>query len=318
MMSAAGRSKMWSSRSLPSTRCFATRSFATSLVILPYITVGMPGFTTIAFLVGALSGLGGDDDKPPVDLEQSWRESVGDSFGGQILTRGMPYALGYDVSGRIGAGQMLSILPFTDLSVSRDGVEKTVFGLAGAGASVAANAADGIKMASEGQMWKGLERMVPKGAADLSKAWRLSTKGETNARGDVVLSADEIDTMDAIMQGIGLPGTVTSERSRAAGLKYKIEQFYKARAQSLQREYTEAVRAGDSATAAEVRAAWANTQKAREEMGLKRQPVSTLMRAAAAQKRRERDTLNGLQFKRDNKKLVEKLTGAEDDGEGEE
>ena len=301
-------------------RYAATKSLLFSLAAMGAVggLVGMPGFTTIAFLVGALSGLVGDDDEPPVDLEQSWRESVGDSFGGQILTRGMPYALGYDVSGRIGAGQMLSILPFTDLSVSRDGVEKTVFGLAGAGASVAANAADGIKMASEGQMWKGLERMVPKGAADLSKAWRLSTKGETNARGDVVLSADEIDTMDAIMQGIGLPGTVTSERSRSAGLKYKIEQFYKARAQSLQREYTEAVRAGDSAAAAEVRAAWANTQKAREEMGLKRQPVSSLMRAAAAQKRRERDTLNGLQFKRDNKKLVEKLTGAEDDGEGED
>lgn len=301
-------------------RYAATKSLLFSLAAMGAVggLVGMPGFTTISFLVGALSGLVGDDDKPPVDLEQSWRESVGDSFGGQILTRGMPYALGYDVSGRIGAGQMFSILPFTDLSVSRDGVEKAVFGLAGASASVTANAADGIKLASEGQMWKGLERMVPKGAADLSKAWRLSTKGETNARGDVVLSADEIDTMDAIMQGIGLPGTVTSERSRAAGLKYKIEQFYKARAQSLQREYTEAVRAGDSATAAEVRAAWANTQKAREEMGLKRQPVSTLMRAAAAQKRRERDTLNGLQFKRDNKKLVEKLTGAEDDGEGED
>ena len=56
---------------------------------------------------------------------------------------------------------------------------------------------------------------------------------------------------------------------------------------------------------AAVREDWARLQEARERSGLTRQPISTLLRAPQAKPKREKQTMGGLQYNRNNKQQVE-------------
>ena len=275
--------------------------------------VGMPGFALFSWLLNGIVGAFGDDDEM-WDTEEKYREAVRSAFGDgplpDLLVRGLPFAMGVDVSGRVAAGDMLSLLPFTDLKATRDGWSSIVTSALGPFVGgVMPRAAEGLGLMLQGQVWKGMEGLAPKGVADFSKALRQEAQGVTNKRGDVLITPDELSIMEGIMQGIGFPTTTLTERGRTAGLKYQIEQFYKGRSDKLTREFIAAHKANDTGAMAEVRKAWMETQAARRSLGMKPQPVSQLVRAAAAQQQRERNTVGGIQYTKANRQFVEHLVG---------
>ena len=292
--------------------------------------VGMPGFALFSWMLNGIVGAFGDDDEM-WDTEEKYREAVRSAFGDgpfpDLLVRGLPFAMGVDISGRVAAGDMLSLMPFTDLKATRDGWSSIVTSALGPFVGgVVPRAADGLGLMLQGQVWKGLEGFAPKGVADFSKALRQEAQGVTNKRGDVLITPDELSIMEGIMQGIGFPTTTLTERGRTAGLKYQIEQFYKERSDKLTREFIAARKANDTEAMAEVRKAWMETQTARRSLGMKPQPVSQLVRAAAAQQQRERNTAGGIQYTNANRQFVERLVGVgrddapvdDDDDEGAE
>lgn len=277
--------------------------------------VGMPAFSLFSWMLGGLFS-GGDE---PFDLEEWIRSKAGQSFLGRMATRGVPFAMGVDVSGRVGAGNMLSLLPYTDLKATRDGWSSIVAASMGPFVGgLMPRAWEGAGLMMDGQMWKGLEGFMPKGAQDFSKALRSEAQGVTNKRGDVLLRPDELSIMDGLLQGIGLPSTKVTERSYKAGVKYRVEEFYKKRSDALQRQYTEAVRKGDDEAKQEVRQAWMETQAARRELGFKPQPLATLLRAAASQHKRQQQTVGGIPFNKGNEKYVRRLVGDKPDDEDED
>lgn len=296
------------------TRAMARRAALYSLGHMGALggVVGMPGFAFLAFVLDGL--MGGDDE--PWDTEQELRKLVGDSLMGQVITRGAPFAMGADVSGRVGAGNMLSILPFTDIKPSKEGAHAMVAGAMGPFlGGIVPRAMDGLGLATQGQTLKGLEMMMPKGIADLSKALRQEVQGVTNRKGDVVLSPDELSMIDGIMQGIGFPTTTVTERGYKAGVKYRYEQFIKQRTAALQRQYQAAAKAGDEEGRAQVAQEWMQFQQSLRANGLKPQPLGTLMRSVQAQAKRERDTIDGIQFNKKNRRYVENLVGADADAD---
>jgi hypothetical protein len=56
-----------------------------------------------------------------------------------------------------------------------------------------------------------------------------------------------------------------------------------------------------------MRDAWARLQEARDANGLTRQPMSTLLRAPQEQAKREKQTIGGLQYNKNNKREVESM-----------
>lgn len=266
--------------------------------------MGMPAFSMIAWVIG--KAIPGDDE--PDDPEATLRRLIGDKALADLLLKGAPKLLGVDISGRVGAGGMLSLLPYTDVELSRDGYAAAVTGLLGPFVGgLAPKVVDGIGQIAQGNLWKGTEQMLPTGLANVMKATRFADQGVTKRNGDVVLSADEVGFLDAMAQAVGLPTNTTSDRSFLASAQFKSDTFYRERTTQLKNQYAAAVRKNDTQGMQDVREEWMQTQAARRKLGYEVQPLSTLLRAPQEQMKRERETVAGVQTSRSNKGFVAPL-----------
>lgn len=74
--------------------------------------MGLPGYAAISAILGAF----GDEDEP-YDLTAEMRKALGPEWADMIM-RGAPTVVGMDLSGKVGAGNMLSIMPFSDADLA--------------------------------------------------------------------------------------------------------------------------------------------------------------------------------------------------------
>ncbi len=289
----------------PEQKLVARRALAYNLIHMFALggTLALPGAQAIGFLLGAAFG---DDDEPD-NAEMTLRKLVPEELA-DLFSKGIPKALGVDPSGRLGSGNMLSLLPYADTSVSRKGYEAAVMGALGPFlGGMLPKMADGVDMMGKGDYWKGLEQLLPKGFADLSKATRQATGGMTQRNGDTVMAPDEIGALATLSQAIGLPSTTLTERSFRATAKFKAEEHFKARSAEIKREYTEAYRSGEQSALIAARKEWERLQAVRKEYGYKPMPMSELLKSPQEKVKRETNTAGGVQFNRNNRGFVEAL-----------
>lgn len=287
----------------PDERFIAKKALAFNLAHLGAAggLMGMPAFSMIAWVIG--KALPGDDE--PDDPEATLRRLIGDKALADLLLKGAPKLLGVDISGRVGAGGMLSVLPYTDIELTREGYSSIVTGLLGPFVGgLAPKVIDGVGLIGQGQLWKGTEQMLPTGLANVLKATRFTTDGLTKRNGDVVLSADEVGVLDWAAQAVGLPTNVTTDRSFLANAQFKSDKFYRERTSQLKNKYAAAVRKNDTDTMREVREDWMQTQAARRKLGYEVQPLSTLLKAPQEQRKREAATTAGVQTNRSNQGFI--------------
>ena len=266
--------------------------------------MGLPGFAALA---AAYSMLFGDDDDPEKPLsELAMRRYFGEY--GDLMVKGLPAALGVDVSGKIGAGNMLSILPYTDLELSRSGWEKLVTAAMGPFVGgLAPRMLDGASQIMDGNFYKGLELVLPKGLGDAMKAARITTEGVTQRNNDVVLSADEVTFVDGFMQALGLPTTKLTERQFRAKTQVDFDKFFRERTTELKQDYAKAYRSNNAEGMKAARDDWQELQDARTRNGYARQPLSNLLKSPTEQRKRERDTAGGIQFTKSTRRFAETL-----------
>ena len=253
--------------------------------------MGMPGFAAIAWIIGKVFG---DDDEPD-NPEATLRKVIGDDSLSDLLLKGIPKLTGVDLSGKLGMGQMLSILPYTDIDLSRDGYARAVTAAMGPFiGGLVPKAVDGVGLMTQGNYYKGLEAIAPKGIADALKSVEIANKGITQRNGDVVLSADDIGVLDVMSQALGLPTNTITDKQFIRNAEYQSTKFYKERSTDLKTDYVRAFREGDTETMADIRQKWEETQVARVRNGEKRQPMSELFKAPQEQVKREKDIKGGI------------------------
>lgn len=271
--------------------------------------IGLPGFQLAAAIWGALFG----DDDEPFDAERQLREFFGDDIG-VLMTRGVPADFGIDLSGKLGMGQMLSILPYADIDLSKAGWEKTVTAAMGPFiGGLVPRAIGGIEQIQNGNYYKGVEQLMPKGLTDAMKAYRISTEGVTQTNNDVALSPDEFSTLQIFGAALGLPIGKLTERQFDVGSKIEAEKFFDKRTTELKRKYAKAYRDNDKNGMNEARESWKSLQDSRVAMGFSRQPLSNLLRSPREQRERERNTRGGVQFTRETRGFVADITEEEDE-----
>lgn len=283
---------------------FKALSFTLAHTAVMAGAIGIPGFAAASWALGAMMG-GGDDE--PFNLEQWLREQTGNEQLATLLTRGVPAALGVDLSQKLGSGNVLSLLPFNDLDLSsRSGVESAAFAAFGGPAGgLTLRAIDGVNLMRDGQYYRGLEQLMPTGVTNAMKAYRIANEGVTRRNGDELMSPDEISGMESFWQAIGFQPTDQALRQFRDKVKREADDKFQSKAEKIRNAF---LRAKDDPDArAEARERWAALQDAREEAGYRRQPLSSLMRAEQNQRQRERNTLGGIQFNRDTRRFVEDL-----------
>lgn len=263
---------------------------------------GLPGFAALAWVAGKLLG----DDDEPYDLEAEMRKAIGDTELANLILRGAPTLAGLDISGKVGAGNMLSILPFSnaDLTTQQGRFQAVGELILGASGGMVSRVADGLGLLFSGDMMRGLEMTLPKGLGDVLKAYREGSEGMTRRNGDLMLSKDEISFAESLMTGLGFSSVQKSVVYEQQQRVRNMDQNFQDRTTEVKNQYAKAVREKDTEAMAEARQAWAKLQEARVRNGYTKQPLSNLLKAPQEQAKREKNTLNGVQFNKQNAKFV--------------
>ena len=264
---------------------------------------GLPGFAAFAFVAAKLLG----DDDEPYDLEARMRNAIGDTEMANLIMRGAPTLAGLDISGKVGAGNMLSILPFSNADLTTQQGRSQAAGelFLGAAGGMVSRMADGVGQVLSGDMYRGLESILPKGLGDVLKAGRETTEGMTRRNGDLMLSPEEISYWEALWQGLGVQSVQKSVVYEQQQRVRNMNDNFQERTTRVKNDYAKAVREKDTDAMAEARQAWTKLQEARVRNGYTKQPMSNLLKAPQEQSKREKNTAGGVAFNKQNRGFVE-------------
>lgn len=213
----------------------------TGMMMLSAGITGTWGFGIMMVLASAFM----DDDKDPeAELKKNMVEALGPMMAGIILDGVPGYATGTSLSDSIGMRDLWFRSPSTQLE-GKDEADYWKAQLLGAAPSMVDNIVRGYGLLKEGQTYRGIETMMPKAIKDPMKAFRYSTEGATNKRGDTLV--ENIDTLDIIRQALGFVPAKIAEQYDINNAGYNLQQSILRKRQALMDAWWKAEEAGEEA-----------------------------------------------------------------------
>ena len=294
----------------PEERAVGRRALAYTMGIHFALTglKGTPFIGTAMALASMVLGMGDDGD----DSEDKLREWIGDKDLADVLLNGMPFARGVDLTGKLGAGQMLSIAPFADLDFfdptlsGKDLAQRGALAAFGATGSLVAKQLDAAMKLVNGDVAGATQNFLPTGLANVAKVVKMASSGITTKSGDVAIPSSEFTAGELVMQALGIPLSKTAERNRMLDTTIRHEKNFDARADKIRKAYREAVRDGDSAAQREARSEWTRLRKDMKAEKLNPLPMSSLTKSAKAQRNREANMVGGVASTKSNRDFLKK------------
>lgn len=217
-----------------------------------FMVAGAMGLPVLGGMVGALSFLGnlaGDDDEPK-DLEVSLRNFLADTFGaagGDAVMNGpwrmLPGLGQLDMANRMSLGDLWFRAPNREME-GRDQFNQYVNLILGPVANNAANVFMGANSMANGEVWRGVEMMLPKAIKDGMKAVRYSTEGVKNWKNDTLL--EDLGAVELFGQALGFTPARVSEMYAGANAVKNYETRIERRRKVLMNQWVNAVRKQDA------------------------------------------------------------------------
>lgn len=216
-------------------------------------TMGLPFATAFAAvlerMVDAL-----DDDEEPFDATAAYRNFVSEVFGkevGEVVSRGLPRALGFDISAR--AGEQ-NLLPFSEFLADRrpwkESLENYVGRGMGATPSMISNIITGGGKLADGDLLGGMKDMLPVGLKGPLEAYRMTSEGYIDTRGNKLPMTPGASAM--LWQLLGFSPAEKAEYSEARGDQASRRGEISRRATLLRQRIVSAMLQGDQERAAEL------------------------------------------------------------------
>ena len=232
------------------------------------------------------------------DVEDAVRETAAGYFGkkgGEIVTRGLPRAIGVDLSSRVGLDSLLSFgEPKSD---KKNDVKAWAFDtLAGAPTALVGDWVSGANELAAGNFTKAAELLVPmKAASDSIRAYRQATEGKRSANGRAL--SEPYGLGEAATRALGFtPAREAEESSKASA--------FKRQSQAQSDKKSELTAAWVNAKGSERARVWAQIQTWNRSV----EPNAriTMNSLSSAQKRRGNDT-PGVKATKSNQHILRKL-----------
>ncbi len=158
---------------------------AAAMVVLAG-SLGLPGATMVAAAINRLKDLFDDDDEP-YDVQASYRNFLASVMGkdlAEVMARGAPRALGFDMSTRVGEQDIIPLSRFfADRRRWEDAFPDAVARAAGAPWSMVGNVAMGVREMMNGRILAGMQQALPTFPRGIVGAYRLGTEGYVNDQG---------------------------------------------------------------------------------------------------------------------------------------
>jgi hypothetical protein len=254
----------------PSIRRVARRQFTMMMAMSGLMSgvVGMPLYYIIRDIMTLL--LGFDEDDPynfDLELRRALIEQLGPQAGNMIFRGvigesglGIGQRLGYESSFLLGGANISPALPFVggilglqdvrQAETLKEEVGNLLFSMLGPVSGVADGWLRGFEYMGKGDVYRGIESMMPAFLRNPLKAGRFATEGALTARGDPLV--EDISTLEALGQFFGFsPQKLVSQYAINQGVK-DIEQAIIQRRKSLVDRYAYELRTGDRAGQQEV------------------------------------------------------------------
>jgi len=260
---------------------------------LPFISY----FTLLTFLIGA----GEDDDYDPNDTEGVIERKLMEMFPENIdfakaVARGPFNLLGIDTHTKLSQANIFSLFPFTDFELSSEGFQDLGFALFGATGANALNIGRGFEFMAEGNYYRGIESMIPKGPKSMMESWRLGTEGYTARNGNVGVTPDSFSKFQLLLNGLGIPATSIVDLKWTASEQFQIKEFFTKEQAKLKREYKKAKDERNKTKMKEIKIKFRRLQDGKDrarpffnnsQYELKRSPITVLTFANSRQAKAE-------------------------------
>lgn len=203
------------------------------------------GLTMMAF--------GDDDDtlKGAISGESYDRFVAGnltDMFGseiGSVLGKGLPVAVGGDLSQRMAIGTVF-FLDFRGNN-AESALGSLVLGLGGASVNLGANMFRGTQHFIDGRYQRAIESASPKILRDVIRTGRYWNEGLVNNAGDTVIAAEGVTPLDLFLQALGVqPHRVSQFYAGQAAIK-DAEIYYRDRKSDIFKDFRMATTSAERA-----------------------------------------------------------------------
>lgn len=294
-------------------RKFARAGLRNTLMLFMAMTglKGLPFYVPIAMALGLFAGGAGDDDEDYLRktlADAGMEKPIIDAF-----LRGIPAAMGLDVSGKLGAGNTMSIFPYLDSKAwigqnGEDDALKILAAIVGPWASLSAKFYRGAGYYWQGDYAKALENVLPNGIfSNGIKAMRIGLDGITSKNGDVMIPGEQFTFGDLLGQTLGLPTTAITRRNDMVGSLMRHEEAFNLKAKQIRYDYQQAVKDHNSAGRAAAMRAWQAMNAERRAQGFTMRPMQNLISSAKQQRQRERNAIGGVATNKSNRGFVKKL-----------
>jgi hypothetical protein len=186
--------------------------------------LGLPTTDAIRYLGGAWDLIRGRD---PHNYENSMRGAISSVFGktgGELIARGLPHALGFDVHRRVALNNLLEMPELSNFGSKGFG-EVLMHLLTGATGSNLINAMEGATKVLQGDLG-GTRALIPRIVRDPMDAINLARQGVVDSKGHTILPPSKLSYSDVGLRAVGFnPARVSETREgRAAVLEARQEQ----------------------------------------------------------------------------------------------
>lgn len=201
--------------------------------------MALPMTWAVKAMANALLG-GGDE---PWDAELAAQKWLADTVGAEVANRILYGAGGAGFSQRVQLNNLWYQDPFREPRGGESWWTHVAKQLAGPTlGGIAINQLDGWRMIGEGEVYRGVEKLVPKFARDMMVAGRFSQEGAVNLRGDVIRPLEEFTFMDLFLQANGLAnGDVVRQYKINTGIRKLDDRLKERRRRMLDAFYLSAV-----------------------------------------------------------------------------
>ena len=186
--------------------------------------LGLPTTDAIRYLGGAWDLFHG---RAPHNYENSMRGAISSVFGktaGELISRGLPHALGFDVHRRVALNNLLEMPELSNFGAKGIG-EVLMHLLTGATGDNLTKAIEGATKLLQGDLG-GTRALIPRIVRDPMDAINLARKGVVDSKGHTILPPSKISYSDVGLRAVGFnPARVSETREgRAAVLEARQEQ----------------------------------------------------------------------------------------------
>jgi hypothetical protein len=210
-------------------------------------TLGLPFATVAAAAYDKLKDLIDGDDEEPSDIQSQWRNFLEGVLGkdvAEVLARGLPRAIGIDISQRAGEADLLPFSRFmADKRKLEDALESQALDSWGAPAGMVMSMVKGMRDFSNGDVLSGMKQVAPIFLKGPVEAYRMSEKGFTDPQGRTLPMT--VEAQDILSQALGFVPAKKAEYAEHKQTMKDAKDVSLQRAGVIRRKLIEAVQSGD-------------------------------------------------------------------------